>query len=159
MLYLHKIIFSFCFLFILTRINSQKIFCSSYCSYSYNDCTGIAQNQCNRCAPSIFISTPGAGNICTLKTPTALVSRDLPDATSVMNLTTFVVSNSTNQSCVTTSPTYLLSGRYIDKDYISKNYTISTAPPINHYQVVIRFSIAYVGTWSSTQYLNFYAAH
>ena len=156
MLSLHKIIIFFYFFLILTKINSLKTFCSSHCSYSFNDCTGIAQNNCARCAPSIFNTAPDPSATiplsCSLKTTVKEIGRDLPDSLSVMNLSTFVVSNSTNQTC----GIYKISGRYIDKDYISKNYTNFT---IGHYQAIVRFSIAYVGTWSARQYLNFQAVH
>lgn len=52
--------------------------------------------------------------------------------------------------------TYQLSGKYVDKDFIQRNLT---KIPTNHYQVVIRFNVAYIGTWSATQNLNLNVRH
>jgi hypothetical protein len=35
-------------------------------------------------------------------------------------------------------------GKYVNTGYI---YTNFTSIPTNHYQLIIRFSIAYIGTW------------
>jgi hypothetical protein len=57
---------------------------------------------------------------------------------------------SSNLSSVTCS-VYTLSGQYVDIDYISKNFT-NINP--SHYQLVIRFSVGYIGTWSATDHLK-----
>jgi hypothetical protein len=44
-----------------------------------------------------------------------------------------------------TCSSYDFSGRYSNTDWISKNFTGIGA---NHYELVIRFSVGYMGTWS-----------
>ena len=70
-----------------------------------------------------------------------------------MNISSFITSYNTIQNCASI---YKLSGKYVDYDYIAKNYT---SIPINHYEIVIRFSIGYIGTWNSTDNLNLYVQH
>lgn len=64
-----------------------------------------------------------------------------------MMLASYTSSNLTSKVC----SIYTLSGQYIDTDYISKNFTNINA---SHYQLVIRFSVGYIGTWSATQHLK-----
>lgn len=46
---------------------------------------------------------------------------------------------------------YTFSGKYVNSDYLSKNFTGIGA---NHYELVIRFNVGYIGTWSSSDNLQ-----
>lgn len=52
-----------------------------------------------------------------------------------------------------TCDVYFLSGQYVAGDYIQKTFT---GLPLNHYQVVIRFGIGYIGTWNSADQMALY---
>jgi hypothetical protein len=60
-----------------------------------------------------------------------------------MNISTYNTSSNTIKLC----GAYNLSGQYIYTDYISKNFT---SIPINHYELVVRFGIGFIGTWLGT---------
>jgi hypothetical protein len=64
-----------------------------------------------------------------------------------MILASYTSSNMSSHTC----SVYTLSGQYIDSDYISKNFT-GINP--SHYQLVIRFSVGYIGTWSVSDHLQ-----
>jgi len=51
----------------------------------------------------------------------------------------------------TTCTNYTLSGEYTNQDFIYKNFT---GIPLNHYQLIIRYNVGYIGTWSSSDYLR-----
>jgi len=49
-----------------------------------------------------------------------------------------------NMSGTITDVDYIFAGTFIGNDYIYKNFSISQ----DHYGMIIRISIAYVGAWS-----------
>ena len=64
-----------------------------------------------------------------------------------MDTSTFITTSSSPLTC----NNYTFSGEYTANDFISKNYTNM---PLNHYQLVIRFNLAFLGTWNSTDTLR-----
>jgi hypothetical protein len=69
-----------------------------------------------------------------------------------MDISTFITTNNTIKVC----GIYNMSGGYVDYDWIAKNYT---KIPVNHYNLIIRFSVGYIGTWSPSDDLNLYFSH
>jgi hypothetical protein len=123
-------------------------FCSSSCIDYKAACFNETPAGCMVCANSIFnmnanwsSSTP-----CSLTTQRTLVANDLPN-TPGMSLTGFTSSSPTPVTC----SNYTFSGRYASSDYLSKNYT---ALALNHYAVVIRFNVGFVGAWTDADYLR-----
>jgi hypothetical protein len=64
-----------------------------------------------------------------------------------MSLAGFTSSQATPVTC----SNYTFSGQYTNSDYLFKNYTGLSG---NHYAVVVRFNVGYVGTWSMTDQLR-----
>jgi len=64
-----------------------------------------------------------------------------------MSLFGYTSSNPTPHTCTN----YTFSGQYTANDYISKNFS---GIPLNHYALVIRYNVGYLGNWSSTDYLR-----
>jgi hypothetical protein len=60
-----------------------------------------------------------------------------------MDLTGYTTSKPQPQAC----SIYTVSGQYVAGDYIRKTFT---SIPLNHYQIVIRFSVGYIGSWSQS---------
>ena len=46
---------------------------------------------------------------------------------------------------------YTFSGQYTADDYLTKNFTNI---PLNHYAVVVRFNVGYMGFWDNQDYLR-----
>jgi hypothetical protein len=63
-----------------------------------------------------------------------------------MVLTNYITSNAVTQAC----GVYQFSGRYDSGDYLYKQFTL----PANHYEVIVRFSVAHIGIWSTADYLK-----
>jgi hypothetical protein len=57
-----------------------------------------------------------------------------------MSLTGYTSSKASTVTCTN----YTFSGQYTNQDYISKNFTNI---PLNHYSILVRFSVGYIGTW------------
>lgn len=70
-----------------------------------------------------------------------IVSFDLSGS---IDLSTFQSSSPAAYNCTSAYP---LSGRYGSTDYLAKQYT---GLPVNHYYLIVRFSMAYMGTWANT---------
>lgn len=66
--------------------------------------------------------------------------------------TSFTCTKQYNNSGLTYNFNYNLIGKFVSTDYIYKRYTI-TKP---HYQLILKFSIAFVGVWAGSDYLNLY---
>ena len=54
---------------------------------------------------------------------------------------------STSSLVPVTCDKYTLSGAYVQGGYISKTFTNL---PLNHYEIVIRFNIGYIGSWNAS---------
>jgi len=50
-----------------------------------------------------------------------------------------------------TCTNYTFSGKYTANSYLSKSFTNI---PLNHYALVVRFSVGYLGTWSANDGLR-----
>jgi len=64
-----------------------------------------------------------------------------------MNLFGYSTTNPTPHTCTN----YTFSGQYTANDYISKNFS---GIPLNHYALVIRYNVGYMGTWNTTDVLS-----
>ena len=62
-----------------------------------------------------------------------------------MSITGYETSKPETSTC----GAYSLSGKYIKNDYISKKFSIPNTNG-NHYQLVIKFVVAYIGSWSTS---------
>jgi hypothetical protein len=60
-----------------------------------------------------------------------------------VDLTGYSTSKTTPHTC----DVYTLSGQYVAGDFIRKTFT---GIPLNHYQVVVRFGVGFMGTWNTT---------
>lgn len=60
---------------------------------------------------------------------------------------------STSNPSFLTCNNYTFSGQYVATDYLYKNFTNI---PLNHYALVVRFNVAFLGTWTSSQGLRLF---
>jgi len=123
-------------------------FCAASCIDYKGPCFNETPAGCMVCANSIFnmnadwsSSTP-----CSLAPQRTIVASELPNAPS-MALAGFTSSSPTPVTCTN----YTFSGRYASNDYLFKNYT---SIPLNHYAVVVRFGVGYVGSWTDADFLR-----
>lgn len=58
---------------------------------------------------------------------------------------------STSSPIPHTCTNYTFSGQYTSADYLSKNFTNI---PLNHYALVVRFNVGYLGIWNYNDYLR-----
>lgn len=56
-----------------------------------------------------------------------------------------ISSYSTNKPTTQTCSIYTVSGQYTAGDYIQKTFS---GIPLNHYQLIVRFGVGYIGTWN-----------
>lgn len=63
---------------------------------------------------------------------------------STIDLTGYSTNNPVPYNCTASYP---LSGQYSSGDYLAKRYT---GLPVGHYYAIVRFTIAYMGVWTST---------
>lgn len=101
------------------------------------------------CANSIYnlnANSSSPSSPCNLLSQRTIVANDLPNTPS-MSLTGFTSSKSTPVTCTN----YTFSGQYTNSDYLFKNYTNIR---LNHYAIVIRFSIGYIGSWQTSDQLR-----
>jgi len=82
---------------------------------------------------------------CTTKSQITVLAKELSNT----NMTLFGYTSS--QYTPVTCTNYTFSGQYTNSDYIFKNFTNI---PLNHYALVVRFNVGYIGTWSNTDYLR-----
>ena len=129
-------------------VPSLGFFCSSQCVDYSGACWNETTAGCIACAQNIFniganwtSTTP-----CTLLSQRTIVANELPN-TPAMSLAGY---SSTQVSPVTCS-NYTFSGQYTSADYLFKNFTNIA---LNHYQIIVRFNVGYVGTWSESDYLR-----
>lgn len=73
------------------------------------------------------------------------MASDLPN----VNMT--LAGYTSSQLATRTCSNYTFSGQYTNTDFISKNFTNI---PLNHYAVVVRFNVGYIGTWAETDNLR-----
>jgi hypothetical protein len=112
------------FLLIPLSIHSQPFnnnkFCHSNCISYIGACFDSTPNACFVCANSIFKSKDFTNpyNPCLLKDQRTILFNDL-DSTNALSLDGFQTSNSALFNCAA----FPFSGRYINSDYIQKNFT------------------------------------
>lgn len=123
----------------------QSIFCSAHCSNYHTSCTTNQLAGCTTCEPTLYV----AG--CTLISNVVLDVSDVSTAITAAN--GYLSSNFTPISCTNTSVlpnvVYKMPGGFDSLDYLFKNYTFS----VNHYSLIVRFSLGFIGVWSSRDYL------
>lgn len=121
---------------------THSLYCSSHCISWMDVCLAEDDLSCTVCATSLYsmVANFSLAQPCMLLPQVSIIGDDLK--TSSMDLTGFITSNPTPVTC----PNYTLSGEYTANDYIGKNYTNI---PLNHYALVVRFEIAYIGTWTT----------
>lgn len=82
------------------------------------------------------------GQDCTLLNQTTLIANEL--WTTQMNLTGYVSSSPVVKTC----GIYQLSGQYVSTDYLTRTWV---GLGVNHYKLVIRFSIGFIGTFAGNE--------
>lgn len=122
----------------------------SYCSSACIDYTGACFNEtpqgCWVCATSVYDMNVAIGSSCNVLTQTNVLATELPNSPT-MSLFGYTTSNPTPITCTN----YTFSGQYISTDFIAKNFT---SIPLNHYAIVVRFNIGYMGQWNTTDVLR-----
>lgn len=120
---------------------TQQYFCSSSCIDFINTCSDETPAGCTICANNIYnlLGNTSSTTPCTLASQRTIVANDLPN-TPAMSLAGFTSSKTTPVTCTN----YTFSGQYTSLDYLFKNYT---GIPLNHYAIVVRFNVGYIGTW------------
>ena len=130
----------FCLIITSNAANITEIFCSSKCAASTGACFGPAENECYACAQSLFLLQRNSSGVCQTKSQHQVAFYELRN--SAADLSTYSSSKPTAQTC----DQYTLSGQYVAGDYLQKTFV---GIPRNHYQLLIRVSIGYIGTWNS----------
>lgn len=120
---------------------SMQYFCSSSCIDFKDTCFNETSAGCIVCANNIYNMNANFSSTtpCTPLSQRTLLANDLPN-TPTMSLTGFTSSKTTPVTCTN----YTFSGQYTNSDYLFKNYT---GIGLNHYAIVVRFSVGYIGTW------------
>lgn len=126
-------------LFAALGVLAQEPYCSSTCIDYTGACFDETSQGCWACADHIFNMNIvwGAADPCAIKTQTTVLAKELPNTPS-MSLFGYTSSNPTPLTCTN----YTFSGQYIASDYIYKNFT---GIPLNHYALVVRFNVGYMG--------------
>ena len=136
-------------LLLLTALTQTTL--NTYCSSTCIDYTGACFDEtpqgCWVCADHIYnmISTIGAANPCSVKNQVTVLAKELPNT--AMSLFGYTSTNPTPFTCTN----YTFSGEYTANDYIYKNFT---GIPLNHYALVVRFNVGYIGIWDTTDVLR-----
>lgn len=122
----------------------------NYCSSACIDYTGACFDEtpqgCWVCATSVYNMAVSIGSPCSVLLQTSVLATELPNSPG-MSLFGYTTSNPTPVTCTN----YTFSGQYIATDYIAKNFT---GIPLNHYAIVVRFNIGYMGQWNTTDVLR-----
>ena len=142
--------------FLLTALVAVLLICQSraepYCSSTCVDYTGACFDDtptgCWACATSIYdlhINSSSTTDPCVILPQTTILADELSNT--AMSLFGYDSSSLTPHTCTN----YTFSGQYTSTDYLSKNFT---GIPLNHYALVVRYNVGYLGTWSDTDYLR-----
>lgn len=134
-----------CLILLANSANITDIFCSSICAGSVGACYGPNENDCWACAQSSYLLQKNSSGVCQPKIQHQVLFYELKN--SAMDLSGYSTSKPTPQTC----DQYTVSGQYVAGDYIQKTLT---GIPLNHYELVVRFSIGHIGTWSSTDQMH-----
>jgi hypothetical protein len=135
-------------LLLLLAAPAAAYFCSSACIDYVGTCFNETTAGCMVCANNIFNINANwsSPTPCSLAPQRTIVANDLPNSPS-MSLAGFTSSSPTPVTC----SNYTFSGQYASADYLAKNYS---GIALNHYAVVVRFNVGFVGAWSETDYLR-----
>lgn len=127
--------------------STLSIFCSSTCADYVQACYNETPQGCYACADHIYELNANMSSTtpCTTKSQITVLAKELSNT----NMTLFGYTSS--QYTPVTCTNYTFSGQYTNSDYIFKNFTNI---PLNHYALVVRFNVGYIGTWSNTDYLR-----
>ena len=142
-------------LLVLTfAVSVSSFFCNSQCKTNNASCT-TNPNACNAFYDPYFTGTNTVNSALYV-----LIDNRLAPAITAQN--NFKISQVQqvficNNSYVVDSTTnvtffYNFLGVYASTDYIAKTYAI----PHPHYQMVLRFSVTFVGVWAANDSLNVY---
>ena len=125
-----------------------QYFCSSACIDFKGTCFNETAAACMVCANNIYNLNANwsSATPCSLLPQRTVVAQDLANSPS-MSLTGYTSSQSTPVTCTN----YTFSGQYTSADYLFKNYT---GIALNHYAIVVRFNVGYIGTWAETDFLR-----
>ena len=126
-------------------LSVSAFYCSSTCIDYTDTCYDKTTTGCWVCANHIFNMVAHTNGSCILANQTSIVANELADPT--MDLTGYASSTLTPYTC----SSYVFSGQYAANDFLTKNFT---GIPLNHYALVIRFSVGYIGAWTDTDYLR-----
>lgn len=137
--------FIFVLFYLASRTVCQDPFCSSVCAGHIGACFGPNYNECWACAASFYLLHTDANHICQPKAQHQPAFYELKN--NAMDISGYQTSKPVTQIC----SQYTLSGAYVAGDYIQKTFT---SIPTNHYQLVLRFGVGYIGTWASTDQLS-----
>lgn len=136
----------FLFLLQVSATNvTDKIFCSSFCADYIGACYGPNSNECWACASSLYNLQRNASMVCQTKPQHQVAFYELKN--DAMDLSGYSSSKPTPLPC----DQYTLSGQYVAGDFIQKTFT---GLPLNHYQVVVRFGVGYIGSWNPTDQMH-----
>lgn len=125
-----------------------QLYCSTACADYLSACFDDTPNGCYACAPHVFNlsrNMTSANPSCSLLTQNSMIYNELPNLN--MALTGYTSSKPSPITCTN----YTFSGQYTNQDFISKNFTNI---PTNHYSIIIRFSVGYIGTWTTNDVLR-----
>jgi len=108
-----------------------------YVSACYDD----TPQGCYVCAYKIYNLAANLSSTtpCSLLNQTSIITKELPNVG--MSLAGYTSTKSSTITCTN----YTFSGQYTSNDYLDKNFTNI---PLNHYALVIRFNVGYIGAWS-----------
>lgn len=134
-----------CFLQVHSSNTTVEPYCSPSCASYVGACFGPGPNECWACSTSLFLLQRNSSGVCETKSQHQVVFYELKN--SAMDLSGYSTSKPAPQIC----DQYTLSGQYVAGDFIQKTFT---GIPANHYQLVIRFGVGYIGTWNPTDQMN-----
>lgn len=139
------IIFTLCVLQLQSAWAANLTFCSTICADSTSACFGAASTECWACAQNIYYLQKNSSGDCQTKPQNQIAFFELKN--DAMDLTGYSSSKTGPQIC----DQYSLSGQYVAGDFIQKTFT---GLPLNHYQVVVRFGVGYIGSWNSADQIQ-----
>lgn len=126
---------------VIPNSQQQSPFCASQCADYTTACFGPGENDCYACSTSLYLLQRNSSGVCQLSNQTQILFNELKN--SGLTLNGYSSSKPTPNLC----GTYYMSGEYVAGDFLQKTFTNI---PLNHYQLVIRFGVSFIGNWSST---------
>jgi len=121
---------------------TSSIYCSSTCIDYISACFDETPQGCWVCANHIFNINSNLSS----STPCAPLNQSTILANELSNTAMSLYGYSSSEPTPVTCTNYMFSGQYTANSYLSKTFSNI---PLNHYAVVVRFSVGYLGTWST----------